>query len=133
MLHKKSIETLIFRTMSGDLPPEGVDIEVRTVAGTRLAEFDRVVPWLDEHRGELDEGQALGLDLVFLAEHGAAHALSLAATGSSVASSLRIPVTATVASEADQARVLACRDLDRLDAWTARVLTARDLDEVLAD
>lgn len=38
-----------------------------------------------------------------------------------------------IVPEAEQARVLACRDLDRLDAWVARVLTARDLDEVLAD
>ncbi len=38
-----------------------------------------------------------------------------------------------IVPEAEQGRVLACRDLDRLDAWVARVLTARDLDEVLAD
>ena len=33
-------------------------------------------------------------------------------------------------SEAQQQAVLACRDVDQLDAWVARVLTARDLDEV---
>ncbi len=31
-----------------------------------------------------------------------------------------------VVPEAEQSRVLACRDLDQLDAWVARVLTARD-------